>query len=265
MTTGTLDNQDLRHLQVGLRNNRIGRKVFDMLSDIEDSGVVAGAPLAMPNQPVTTNTIDVGADVYEFVTSAGNVADDANIAVEIKGSAALTRAELIAAINATNEANEHANINNVADDAAALANGTEKVVADEVGTDVRVRNADAPGGNPLAGDQDILLAEAITDAADIWKTGDVNMNTLGGRAQGARQRTLAEITVTAKMITNGHRIDAPFTPTRFSVQVTTAGVVIGTTSSDAYAIANDGLQVTFGGGAAPDMQVGDVLRVELVS
>jgi hypothetical protein len=75
---------------------------------------------------------------------------------------------------------------------------------------------------------------------------------------------VAEVTITAAMITNGLRVDVPFTPTRFEVQViTSAGVVIGTTSADTFAIDNDGILVTFGGGIAPDMQATDILRLTI--
>lgn len=253
------------HWQAAMRGGAIGSVIFGMLNDLEDNGVSASARLVMSAQPVTTNTVTIGADVYEFVTAAGAVADNANIAVEIAGSAALTLVELIAAINADKSDNRHANITNVATTAAALANGTENLLADALGTSLRIRVADAPGGTVIGGDPSIVLAESITDAADVWLEGNINMNTLGGRAAQVAKRTFAEVTVTAAMITNDLRIDVGFTPTRFGVQViTSAGVVIGTTSADVFAIDNDGILVTFNGGAAPDIQATDLLRIEIV-
>lgn len=261
----TQDTTYLPAWMAAMRSSTRGQVIYDMLNALEDSGVAASARLAMPNQPTTADTVTIGADVYEFVTTAGAVADDANIAVEIGGSAAATRANLIAAINAADPDNRHPNITNVATTAAALANGTEALVADELTTDVRIRTADAAGGTVQGGDPSIVLAEAITDAADVWKEGNINLNTLGGRAAGDRASTLAEVTVTAAMITNGLRVDVPFTPSRFTVQVlTSAGVVVGTTSTDTFAIDNDGILVTFGGGAAPDAQAGDLLQLFIV-
>lgn len=254
----------LAHWIAALRGTAIGTAIYNLLNELEDVGVSASARLAFPNQPTTADTIDIGADTYEFVTAAGAVADDANIAVEIGASAAETLTNLVAAINADDSDDTHANITNVATDAPAKANGTESLFADELGTDLRIRAADDVGGTVIGGSPDVLLAESIADAADVWKEGNVNLNTLGGRAAGSRQRTLAEVTITAAMITNDLRLDVGFTPSRFTVQVLTAGVVIGTTSTDAFSIDNDGILVAFGGGAAPDMQVGDVLRVEIV-
>jgi hypothetical protein len=262
----TLNAKDRRQLQVALRNTAKGNKIFTMLDQLEDSGIAASARLAFPNQPTTADTIDIGADTYEFVTASGNVADDANIAVEIGGSAALTLANLVVAVNAGTTGNQHANINNIADTAPALANGTENLVADAVGTDLRIRTASYPGGDVKSGDPSIVLAEAITDAANVWKEGNVNMNTLAGRAQQNSRTTLAKITVTAAMITNGAKIDCPFTPAHFIAQaVTSAGVPRGTTGTDAYTIANDGILVTFGGGAAPDIQATDVIYLQISS
>lgn len=258
----TLDNNDKRHLQVGLRNNRIGAKVFDFLDDVEDAGVVASSRLVLSDQPTATDTIGIGSDTYEFVATGGNVADDAYIAVEIGGDAGETRDNLIAAINATDPDNEHPNINNVADDAPAKSNGTEAVVADEVGTSVRVRSADVAGGNALAADPSIVLAESITAAADIWITGDVNLNTLAGRAQRNSRATLAKVAITAAMITNGLYIDLPFTPDRFTVQVQDSSGVVRGHGADAFVINGDVLEVTFNGGADPDIQATDTLLIQ---
>jgi len=258
----TLDNIDKRHLQVGLRKNRIGTKIFNMLNDGEESGMPASASLLFANQPVATDTIDIGADVYEFVTAAGNVTNDANIAVVILGSAALTLAALVLAVNATYAPNEHPTINNIADDAPALANGTEAVVADVIGTTMRIRSASVAGGSLVAADPSIVLAEAITDAADIWDVGDVNLNTLAGRAQDNKRTSVAAVAITAAMITNTVRIDFPFTPVRFVAQVRTSAGVVRVPAADAFVIGDGGIVVTFGGGVAPDMQATDILTLQ---
>lgn len=251
--------------QAAMRNDTRGNAVFSMLNSMEDSGVAASSRFAMPNQPTTGDTVDVGADVYEFVTASGAVADDANIAVAIGADAGETRDNWIAAVNATYEPNEHPNITNVATTGPALANGTEALFADEVGTDVRLRNADEAGGTVEGGSPDILLAEAVTDPADVWKEGNVNMNTLAGRAGIVRQHTLAELVVTAAMITTGDvRVDVPFTPTRFMVEVYTSAGVQRDAGTDSFAIASDGVVITLGGGAAPDIQATDVVRLLIV-
>lgn len=196
-------------------------------------GGCATATLAMPNQPIATNTITIGADIYEF-DGVG-----VNINVVIGAAAADTRANLIAAIN---------------------TQGTEDVVADEIGTGVRIRSADAPGGNPVGADPNILLAEAITDAADVWDVGNVNLNTLGGEvpAQAIGQSTLA---ITADMITAGAvRIDFPFTVLGYILIGKTAAGVFANGGADDSAIANGGVVVTLNGGVG-DYAATDVLTV----
>jgi len=259
---GTLNKDDKRHIQVGLRSNAIGAKVYTMLDEGEEQGVVSSCTLLFANQPTTTDTVTIGADVYEFVTAAGQVADDANLAVEIKGSAALTLVELVAGVNAADANNQHANINNVADDTPALVNGTENLVADVIGTTMRIRSADAPGGNVVSGNPSIVLAEAITDAADIWDVGDVNMNTLSGRDQDNKRTAVAEVTITAAMITNDLRVDFPFVPVRWSAEVHTSAGVVRPAGTDAYTIGSSGIVVAFGGGASPDIQATDVLVLQ---
>lgn len=112
-----------------------------------DAGSIASARLAMPNQPLANDTIDIGGDTYEFDGVGGN------INVVIGGSAAATRGNLITAIN---------------------TNGTESVFADEVGTSVQIQLADAPGGTPTVGTASLVLQEAITDAADVWNQADID-------------------------------------------------------------------------------------------
>lgn len=256
-----LAHEHVRRLEVGLNNQRTGRIVGRVINRSHNQGSPASATLALPNQPTATDTIDIGADTYEFQAGAADLADDANIAVEIGGDAGETRDNLIAAINATYDPNEHPTIFQTDSTTAALANGTEKVFADEVGTGVRIRNANAAGGTVVSGEQSIVLAEAITDAADIWDVGDVNMNTLGAVTGGEGRWATAELTVTAAMITNGCRLDFGFTPAWIDVSVIDSSGVVRGNGADAYTLDTDGVAIAFGGGADPDIQATDVLRV----
>lgn len=260
-----LTSQQKQDLRLGLRSNALGDQVISQLEAYDDSGIIPNAILEMSAQPVTTNTFGIGGDTYEFVTSAGNVADDANIAIEIAGSAEDTRDNAIEAINATDTNNQHANINNVADDAPALANGTENVLADGFGDGLRVQPTQgAPGDPAFPSNPSLVLAEAITDAADIWDVGNVNMNTLGGRAVGSRKSVVAQLTVTAAMITKGdRRIRTPFTPTAFSVAVETSAGVRRVPGADSYAIGSEGVTITLNGGGAPAIQATDIVTMRI--
>ena len=228
----------------------------------QDSGSIPSAAINIATDPSATNTLTIGADVYEFVTAAGSVASDTNIAVVRGAGAAAARTALIAAINATSSPNEHASIFLLDGLTPALANGTENLLADEVGTTVRIRSADAPGGSVVAADPSIVLAEALTNAADIWNVGAVNLNTLAGKAAGILGHSVVSFPVTAAMITNGVTVEFPFTPTHYQVQVrTSAGIMIGTTSADEFVRSANGIVCTFGAGTAPDAQATDIVTI----
>ena len=254
-----LDTFDLRRLQAGLNNRTTGQQVFDLLSD---PGSIAVAAINIATNPTATDTIGIGADTYEFVAAAGDVADDANIAVEIKGSATLTRDELVAAINATDANNQHPTIFQTDSTTPALANGTEAVLATEVGTTVLIQSATKPGGAIQAADPSIVLAEALTDASDVWDVGDVNVNTLAGRAKSQRQQATTSIAITAAMITAGViRIDLPWQPTHWTWQARQATGEIRQSVADIVIASAAGLAVTLDGGISPSIQATDVLTV----
>ena len=133
-----------------------------------------------------------------------------------------------------------------------------------MGTAVRIRSADAPGGNIVADDPSLALAEAITDAADIWDCGNVNVNTLAGRVAAQPQHAVAELAVTGPMIAAGSiRIDLPFTPARMVVDARTATGAARGAGADTSAISGAGILVSFGGGAASGRSAGSVQTIVL--
>jgi hypothetical protein len=237
----------------------------DAVEAAYDAGVIPHAELVLSSQPTTGDTIGIGADTYQFRAAAAAVTNNGYIAVAIGGSAALTRAALIAAINATYDDNEHPNITNIATTAPAKANGTERVRAYQSGTSVVIEPTQKSPGEPegYPSNPSIVLAEAITAGADVWVEGNVNLNTLGGRAGGLRRQGRASLTVSAAMITaTGRHIKFPFTPTMFTVQVRKSdGGERQTDGGDVFAISGDGVLWTAGGGAAPDVQASDTIHV----
>lgn len=155
-------------------------------SNDENTGYSPQAELLMPNQPTANDTIDIGADVYEF----GGVG--ANINVVIGADAAETRVNLVAAINSP-------------------GTGVESVFAEDdiPNTLVRIFEADQRGGTPIINvGSDIALAEAITDAADVWN--QANLDTLG--FPNALRTCAGSFLVTAENLANLFFIKVPFTP-----------------------------------------------------
>jgi len=236
------------------------------LAEIEP-GAVATAVLIFGDAVNAENTVTIGADVYEFVAPAGVVALDTNIAVATTGVAATELDNLIAAINADDVDNEHPTIFLQDGITPALANGTESVVADEVATGIRVRSATVVGGQAVGANPNIVLAEALTPPASIWDVGNVNLNTLGGKAASAQPCAAQSKAVTAPMIASGARFSFPFVVTRFMVQVLSATGFIRTPagaealSADTFEIDEGDVLYTSGGAATPNAIAGDVITV----
>jgi hypothetical protein len=154
----------------------------------EDTGHVAQACLYMATQPTATNTVTIGADVYEF-DGAG-----ANINVPLGVDAAATRAAFIVAIN---------------------NQGTELVVADAPttpATSVRIRPADRTGGTAQIGaGTDIAVSETLADASDVWNV--ANLNESGAPAYKKVAR--GTIVITAESLASLFTLELPFTPVVF--------------------------------------------------
>lgn len=232
---------------------------LDVTTSVKDYGSVPSATLLFGNQPADHDTIGIGADTYQFLTAAGAVTNDSYIGVVIGGNAPATKTSLLAAINGTAGVTGLKKIDTVT---AALNHGTESVVGDSIGTTVRIRNADAPGGNAVVGNPSRVLAEAITDAADVWNVGNVNMNTLSGAAASVRKFSRSKVTLTAAMITNGFQLDFPFVPVGFSVQaVSSTGGVRSGAVTDLFTIANSGIAYASSGAGAPALQATDIVWV----
>jgi len=203
---------------------------------VGDEGCVAVASLDFVNQPNANDTLTIGADVYEFGGVGGN------INVVIGGTPAATLTNLVTAINGS---------------------GTENIFGQAAGTDLRILSADGAGGTPVGADPSIVLAEAITHINSIWNVGNVNMNTLGGRAKAARRHSATEVVVTAAMIANSLSVAFPFAVVSFLVQAHDPAAGTIRFGTDVFMVGGGGdVACTFGGGAAPDIQVNDVLTVE---
>lgn len=198
-----------------------------------DPGSVAVAQIIQAGQPVATELLTVGADVYEADGVGGN------INFVIAGTAAGTLANLLA---------------------AAVANGTENLFWDSpAATHLRLRSADAPQGTVIGADPNIALTEAMTNY--IFDCGNVNMNTLAGRVAGQRRIVAAVLAINAGHIAAGEvriAFDAPvveFIP----ICMTAAGALLAA-PTDTFAIDNGDILVTLNG-AGGDLAATDVVRI----
>lgn len=240
-----------------------------------NSKLTQAATILLSTNPTATDTITIGTDVYEFVAAAGQVADDANIAVEIKGSAALTQAELVAAINGTADAEHPTIFLATAGTTPAVGRGTMSVAA-EVDSDVLyVSYTNVQGRDPslltLADWKDLpatLPSLPTTDtltAAVAWNVS--NMNVLHWFNPAVTNRAVAGIrhVVTAADIASGSVIVETGLDTSveavMSVQVlTTLGAMKVVT--DTFKYDSGEFIITFGGGTP--LAAGDEVHATLV-
>lgn len=237
---------DLFGKKIAVIPHRVDDEVSDLRQDVEsafaagegalDTGHVAAAELIMSAQPADTNTLTIGADVYEFDSNSTFTAG--RLPVVIGADAQATLDALVAKINAS---------------------GTEKVKAGKKGTTrLRIERADKAGGTPLRGPgASVALSETIADTADVWNAG--NLNELGG---GLRQKKAhGKLTVTALNIATAVKFDLPFTPVGVAwVATTSTGAPIQGTVTTAT-VAASGAELTISPGAGlTDLTAGDIIH-----
>jgi len=228
--------------------------------DIASVGAIACDVLSMDTNPTASNTVTIGSDVYEFSDADDDLADNTSIAVLIGVDLAASTLALIAAVNGTAD-NPHDSLLSL-DESAAPGIGTELVVLDDLtGGNLRLRPADAIGGTPVVGSPDIATGESFTAAADVWKGGNANLNTQGGRDATTMPGAAQAKTIVAAHITNGARWCFPFTVLAFEVQIRAADGTVRGNGADAFSIANGDVVAAFGGGADPDTQATDIVTV----
>lgn len=234
----------------------------DGITLLED-GVIPSARIDLSVNPTDTNTLTIGADVYEFVNTAvnANVGVDTRKGVVIGGAAANTLTSLIAAINNT-VATPHPSLFLIDGVTAALSRGVENVVAVAAGTDLVIRPALSPGGTPVASSPSIALSDALT-AVVAWSM--TNLNLGGGRTTSTARVAHTQFTVTTAMITDGtHRFDVNFTVAGYLVGARTTGGVAKGTGTDTVALSGSTFTLTLAGGGG-DLADGDVVSVYMWS
>lgn len=212
-------------------------------------GCIPGARFAASQNPANGNTVVIGGFTFQFVTALG--AKAANVQVKILGTAALTYAALVDAING------------VATDLNWLDGTTPfglAVVADMVtATQFRLRAAAARGGLPLPSvSGSVALAVTITSGATAWTTTNLNQN---GKLPADCDQAYAAHTVSAAEITAGFiDIELDFQPTLYDIfVVTAAGVQKVITEVVTIPSNQKSLHITTGTGGTP-LAATDVLN-----
>lgn len=223
------------------------------LDNLEGSGTIPSARLKLATNPTANDTVTIDGHVFKFVAALG--AADTFTQVKILGSAALTRAAFVKAINGTAA---------VTDWKEATTPFDAAVVADAIDTDkVRLRLADERGGSAVAAakaDADLAVAETLTAGADVWDRANLEET---GQAD-ALTVAISSVTITAQMVTAGKvYIEFPFTPLDFTFTAKSAlGVVRAT--DDLIAIEGNAIKIPLAGGSSPNLQATDIVTVCVV-
>lgn len=211
-------------------------------------GVIPAARLNFATNPTNDDTVTIGTKTFTFKTTL--IAATTTTQVKILGSAALTLAAFLDAINGVTNAD-------VVRDTTPFA---ALIVADAVtSTKVRIRNAASQGDTAIAGTvASTALSETLTAAADIWSAANLNVS---GKVATDMKVSLFQFAITAAMVTNASfQFELPFTPTAFSAFVT-ASTGVQRASTDAVTVSGNAINVALAGGASPAIQAGDLVRV----
>lgn len=243
--------------------------VQTLLNGLEQ-GAATSYRFKFPNAPTHLDFFTHGADVFQFVDTgiSNEVTNNAYCGVKIMAAHADTIQNLVDAMNgvgtgAADGVKEVGGVNPV-----QVEDGTENILASVASTNVICESADAPGGTVVALLSAIVLSENMTDAANKWDVGNINTNTLGGqtRPDGSgfpAYHGRSAITVTAPMITSGSiRQSFPFAPLDLRVQVFTSTGARRGEGADTFVLNGTGVDITLAGGVDPDIQAGDIIRLD---
>jgi hypothetical protein len=209
-------------------------------------GVCASGRLKLATGPTANDTVTIGGHTFKFVASLGVVVAQTQI---LNGTAAQARARLVEAINGTVDAT------NVTPGSTPFSGS---VVADALDTDkVRVRSADAQGGNAVGSAASVAVSSSLTAGSDGWDV--ANLDETG--VPNNKKKATGQVTITAAMVTRGKAyVDLPFTPTQFTWSArTSTGAIRAIT--DTVSIEGSAIKITLAGGASPNLQAGDIVAV----
>lgn len=159
------------------------------LEEETNAPVVANARIRVNTQPVATNTVTIGTEVFEFVAAAGDIAQPTNIPVILTGVS--VAADLLALVSAINN------------------QGTNNVLASVVNTDyLQVEAADSPGGSPVPYTAPTTVLDATLAGTPAWSS-----ETLGSASGSVSlKRALLRLVVDATNVAGAFDVELPFTP-----------------------------------------------------
>jgi hypothetical protein len=215
---------------------------------VQQRGVIPSARMAFSAAPGNTDPFAIGTATFQFLTTL--IAATTYTQIKRLATPALTLAATLDAINGVSNANVVP---------GSTLSGLPAIVADAVSATVlRIRKADAIGGNAIAGTvTSTALSCTITAGASAWSVANLNAS---GKAESDCQISTGQVAITAAMVTNASfQVELPFTPTSAWCFVTSSAGV-QRASTDAITISGNAINIALGGGASPAIQAGDLVN-----
>lgn len=194
---------------------------LELADEAQSKGSVAIVILKQVGQPDSNDTLVVGGDTYEIDGVGGNI----NVAKG--GDAAATLDNLLA---------------------EAIAHGTASLLWDKLdATHLRLRSAAAPNGAVAAADPAIGI-----DASNLtnWSadSGNVNMNTLAGKAVGQQSFCATKLALNAGHAAEGSvRVAFTFAPSVIHVTAFTAAGAVKATAAATFVVSGNEIIITLNG------------------
>jgi hypothetical protein len=275
ITAGAATQADLQ--DPARRSMQLSSRVRGLRGDVSSKQPIPMMPttILLSTNPTTTDTLTIDGQVYEFVTAAGAVAADVNIAVAIGASAAATQTNLLAAINGTAAA-LHANITNVATTAPAIGVGSKPVFGEVVSNVLRLyyMGAGNQGVDPTSMTQDqmanyptVFPSFAVSDtltAVVAWTVLNFNLLPTFNSVRSVHGSVGVRIAITTAMITASTlviRFPGGDSITGCHVQCFSAAGLQKVLDSTTYVIASGVLTITLLSTGTVDPADTDVLDV----
>jgi hypothetical protein len=215
-------------------------------------GVIPSARMAYSANPANGDVMAIGTPSFQFVTALG--AQTTATQIKVLGSAALSLASAINAINGVADANV------VIGSTPPLTT----IFADaQSATVLRIRFDPNHTQTPTAGViGSTALTCTITAGATAWSAANLNVS---GKAETDQNISVGRVAITAAMITNtSYQIELPFTPTIVEWNVTASTGVLRSIT-DAVTISGNAISIALAGGASPATQPGDLFSFTAIA
>jgi hypothetical protein len=214
--------------------------------------------LGVPGIIVQTNTVTIGADVYEFRDSSPPIGGTAGRIWVFNGTggapnAVISRANFILAVNGGGTANEVTRTS-PANPTAGTNTELVRAYAGVTAGVINVVSAATIGGVNAPSAVATATTETLATLTDVWDAATMYNGVAAGQ-KNVGYATLPALVALTHIAKGNIQTEFPFTPTKFIV------VNRLRSQNEAVAIVGNAVSITLGGGAPPANQVADIIDI----